>query len=134
MLQTLTLACTQIGEPSDNNFSLNNLFNYCPCLAGFLDRLTEQNLSTQSFRFAKASAKNIISGIRSWVFFCIYFDLEITPASVQNLVWFLELNSLTSGYAHVKHLLRSVHFLHEATDTPFPTKSFEIETTLHGLK
>ena len=91
-------------------------------------------MSTQSFRFARASAQNIISGIRSWAYFCSYFNLEITPASVQNIIWFLELNSVTSGYAHVKHLLRSVHFLHQATNTPFPTGSFEIETTLQGLK
>ena len=103
-------------------------------LSGYLDRLTEQNMSTQSFRFAKASAKNIISGIRSWAFFCIYFDLPVIPASVQNLIWFLELNSSTSGYAHIKHLLRSVQFLHEARDKPFPIKSFEIDTTLQGLK
>ena len=64
----------------------------------------------------------------------MYFDLHITPATVQNLIWFMELNSLTSGYAHIKHLLRSVQYLHEATDTPFPTTSFDIETTLQGLK
>ena len=80
------------------------------------------------------SAKNILSGIRSWVYFCAYFHLEVTPASVQNIIWFMELNSLTSGYAHIKHLLRSVQFLHQATDTEFPTNSFDIETTLHGLK
>ena len=91
-------------------------------------------MSTQSFRFAKASARNIISGIRSWAYFCIYFNLKIIPASVQNIVWFLELNSLSSGYAHIKHLLRSVHFLHESTDVSFPTNSFEIDTTLQGLK
>ena len=101
---------------------------------GYLERLTEQNAATQSFRFARASAKNIVSGIRSWVYFCAYFDLEVTPASVQNIIWFMELNSLTSGYAHIKHLLRSVQFLHQATDTQFPTNSFDIETTLHGLK
>ena len=104
------------------------------CFAGFLERLTEQNKSTQSFRFAKASAKNIISGIRTWAYFCSYFNLEYSPASIQNIIWFLELNSLTSGYAHIKHLLRSVQFLHQARDVPFPANSFEIETTLHGLK
>ena len=103
-------------------------------LSGYLDRLTEQNMSTQSFRFAKASAKNIISGIRSWAFFTIYFNLPVTPASVQTIIWFLELNSLTSGYAHIKHLLRSVQFLHESTEIPFPSKSFDIDTTLQGLK
>ena len=91
-------------------------------------------MTTQSFRFSKASAKNIISGIRSWVSFCAFFNLEYTPASIQNILWFLELNSLTAGYAHIKHLLRSVQFLHQATDTSFPNSSFEIETTLHGLK
>ena len=110
------------------------LFNLILLYAGFLKKLTEQNATTQSFRFAKASAKNILSGIRSWVFFCSYFELDVKPASVQNLIWFLELNSLTSGYAHIKHLLRSVQFLHQATDVPFPTSSFDIDTTLQGLK
>ena len=93
---------------------------------GYLERLTKKNAATQSFRFARASAKNIVSGIRSWVYFCAYFDLEVTPASVQNIIWFMELN--------IKHLLRSVQFLHQATDTQFPTNSFDSETTLHGLK
>ena len=40
----------------------------------------------------------------------------------------------TSGYPHLKHLLSSVKFLHEALDQPFPTNSFMVDMTMQGLK
>ena len=42
--------------------------------------------------------------------------------------------SLTSSYEHLKHLLFSVKFLHEAYDLPFPADSFKLDMTLQGLK
>ena len=40
----------------------------------------------------------------------------------------------TSGYSHLKHLLSSVKFLHEALDEPFPINSFMLDMTMQGLK
>ena len=40
----------------------------------------------------------------------------------------------TSGYPHLKHLLSSVKYLHEALDQPFPMNSFMIDMTMQGLK
>ena len=46
----------------------------------------------------------------------------------------MEFNSQTSKYEHLKHLLYCVKYLHLCKDLPFPTESFELETTLQGLK
>ena len=100
---------------------------------GFLTRLAHQNIETQSYRYAKGSRKNIISGIRSWIYFCTFFGFKHLPASPDNVVSFLELCSNTSGYAHIKHLLHCIRFYHQAKNLPFPS-TFDLESTLHGLK
>ena len=56
------------------------------------------------------------------------------PAQVHHLILFLEFNSKTSKYEHLKHLLYCVKYLHMCKDIPFPSGSFELETTLQGLK
>ena len=99
-----------------------------------LERLETQNIWTQSYRFAKSTRKGIISGIRTWIFFCHHFGFPIYPAEVRHLILFMEFNSQTSGYAHLKHLLYCVKYLHMCKDLPFPSESFELETTLQGLK
>ena len=96
--------------------------------------LRQMNRITQSFRYAKGSAANIVSGIRQFLYFTLYFFLPILPTSVDTLVCFLEFMSITSSYEHLKHLLFSVKFLHEAYDLPFPVNSFSLDTTLQGLK
>ena len=75
-----------------------------------------------------------MSGIRTWIFFCLNFDFPIYPAQVRHLILFLEFNSETSKYEHLKHLLYCVKYLHMCKDIPFPANSFELDATLQGLK
>ena len=74
------------------------------------------------------------SGIRQFLYFTLHFKLSPFPATVDTLTCFLEFMARTSGYPHLKHLLSSVKFMHEALDQPFPTNSFYIDTTMQGLK
>ena len=97
-------------------------------------QLNEDNLVNQSYRFAEGTAKNMISGIRTWYTFCMYFGMQPLPATQQSIVPFLELMSLSVSYDHIKHLLQSVKFLHEARGLEYPEHNFDIVTTLHGLK
>ena len=97
-------------------------------------QLNEDNLVSQSYRFAEGTAKNMISGIRTWYTFCMYFGMQPLPATQQSIVPFLELMSLSVSYDHIKHLLQSVKFLHEARGLEYPEHNFDIVTTLHGLK
>ena len=46
----------------------------------------------------------------------------------------MEFMARTSGHPHLKHLMSSVKFVHEALDLPFPVNSFQIDTTMQGLK
>lgn len=99
-----------------------------------MERLRLDNRKTQSFRYAKNSAANVVSAIRQYLYFTNYFQLQQLPASVDTIVCFLEFMARTSGYGHLKHLYSSVKFLHEALDHPFPENSFQIDTTMQGLK
>ena len=102
--------------------------------AAQLQSLRQQNRVTQGFKYTKESAANVISGIRHFLYFTLHFKLQPWPTSVDTLTCFLEFMARTSGYPHLKHLLSSVKFLHEALDQPFPTNSFMIDMTMQGLK
>ena len=92
------------------------------------------NVATQSYRFAKNSMRNMISNIRTYVFFILYFGLPLLPADPMDLCKFLELMALTCGYGHLKNILSSVKYLHEAYGHKFPSNNFNLDTTLQGLK
>ena len=89
---------------------------------------------TQSFKYTKQSAANVISALRQYLYFVQYFNLPILPASVETLICFLEFMSLTSSYGHLKHLLSSVKYLHLAYNMEFPSNNFQLDMTMQGLK
>ena len=99
-----------------------------------LRALRLQNRTTQSFKYTKESAANMKSGIRQFLYFTLHFKLQPWPASVDTLVCYVEFMARTSGYPHLKHLLSSVKFIHEALDQPFPVNNFKIDMTMQGLK
>ena len=99
-----------------------------------LEGLRLQNKTTQGFKYTKESAANVRSGIRQFLYFTLYYKLQPWPASVDTIVCFLEFMARTSGYQHLKHLLSSVRYSHEALDHPFPSGSFMIDMTMQGLK
>ena len=93
-----------------------------------------QNRTTQGFKYTKQSAANVISAIRQFMYFTLHYKLVPLPTNQDTVVCFLEFMGRTSGYQHLKHLLSSVKFLHDALDKPFPTNSFQIDMTMQGLK
>ena len=99
-----------------------------------MEQLRLDNKKTQSFKYAKNSAANVVSAIRQYLYFTNYFQVQHIPASVDTLVCFLEFMARTSGYGHLKHLYSSVKFLHEALNFPFPENNFQLDTTIQGLK
>ena len=103
-------------------------------LAGQLQALRLQNRKTQGFKYTKESAKNVKSAIRQFFYFILYFKLSPYPVSVDTLVCYMEFMARSSGFPHLKHLLSSVKFMHEALDQPFPTNSFMLDMTMQGLK
>ena len=99
-----------------------------------LSDLRLQNLSTQGFKYSKGSAANVLSGVRQYLYFTLHFKLQPFPTSVDTMVCFMEFMARTSGHPHLKHLLSSVKFVHEAMDLKFPVNSFQLDTTMQGLK
>ena len=99
-----------------------------------IDKLRADNRVTQGFKYTRESAANLISGFRQWIYFCLYFSIPILPAQVDPIVCFLQLMSRTCGYQHLKHVLHSIKFVHQALDKPFPENNFQLDMTLQGLK
>ena len=99
-----------------------------------MQQLRQDNWRTQSYYYAKASSRNVLSHIRQWLFFTVYFGLCILPASTEHLVLFAELMSLTAGYDHIKAVIGSIGFLHKLFDLPFDRDSFQLRLTLQSLK
>ena len=97
-------------------------------------QLSANNVATQSFRFAKGSTKNMVSNIRTYIYFTTFFGLEFLPASPMDLCRFMELMALTSSFGHLKNILSSVKYLHEAYGLKFPSNDFNLDTTMQGLK
>ena len=60
--------------------------------------------------------------------------VPVLPACVDSIVCFLELMARTSSFPHLKHLLHSLKFLHQALDLSFPENSFQLDITMQGLK
>ena len=100
----------------------------------FLNQLKEENLISQSHRFATGTAQNMVSAVRTWFFFCVFFGLQHSPATASNLVPFLELMAITVTYCHLKHLLSSIKFYHSAKGFPFPEFDFDVVNTMQGIK
>ena len=91
-------------------------------------------METQGYRFAKSTKSNVLSQIRQWLYFAIYFNVKIMPASSDSLCLFMELMSRTSGYGHCKNVLGGIKYLHASTGHTFPSNDFSLEETLQGLK
>jgi hypothetical protein len=75
-----------------------------------------------------------MSAIRQYLYFTLYFKLRPFPTNVDTLVCYMEFMARTAGHPHLKHLLSSVKFVHEALDLPYPVNSFQVDTTMQGLK
>ena len=97
-------------------------------------QLSENNILTQGYRFAKNTVRNNISNIRTFFFFCSYFGQEALPASPDTLCYFAELLSLTASFGHIKNVLSSVKYLHAAYNLLYPVNDFGLDATLQGLK
>ena len=93
-----------------------------------------QNRVTQGFKYTKESAANVVSAIRQWLFFTVYFLLPILPATVDSVICYLEFMARSSSFGHLKHLLSSLKFLHLALGHKFPEGDFMIDMTMQGLK
>lgn len=53
---------------------------------------------------------------------------------MDSVVIFLEFMSRSSGYGHLKHILSSLKFLHQALNIKFPEENFQLDMTMQGLK
>ena len=76
----------------------------------------------------------MLSHIRQWLYFTIFFGMEPLPALPESLSMFMELMSNSSTCGHCKNVLSSVKYIHTATSSDFPSDNFGLEATLQGIK
>ena len=77
-------------------------------------------MKTQANAYAKGTRKNLKSGIKTFLIFCIKFGRPICPTDRSTLISFAQLMSLTVGYGHIKSLFWSIKLLHKALDATYP--------------
>ena len=99
-----------------------------------LEELCLQNHTTQGFKYTKESAANVLSAIRQYLYFTLHFNLRPFPTTVDTLVCYMEFMARTAGHPHLKHLLSSVKYVHQALELQYPVNSFQVDTTMQGLK
>ena len=99
-----------------------------------LEQLRLQNIETRGLRWARSTKANVLSHIRQWLYFSLYFKTDTIPASAEDLCLFLELVSRTCGYDHCKSILGSIRYLHNSTNSNFPSDNIGLEETLQGIK
>ena len=99
-----------------------------------LERLRQMNKKTQAFKYTRESAANMVSAIRQWLFFTMFFSLDILPATTDSLVCFCEFMARSVSFQHIKHCIHAVQFLHQSLDIKIPCDSFQLDMTLQGLK
>ena len=84
-----------------------------------LDQLRTESRMTQAYYYAKNSSRNVLSHIRQWLFCSIFFNLGVLPASIDDVILFVELMAISAGYDHIKNVIGSITFLHKVLDLPF---------------
>ena len=92
------------------------------------------NRKTQANYYAKNSARNVVSHIRQWLYFSLYFGLPPLPAKEENLMAFSELMSHSASYEHIRSVISSIEFLHKNLSLNFPVDSFQLMITFQSLK
>ena len=96
--------------------------------------LVSEATNAQINTYAKGSRKNLRSGIKTFLIFCIKFGRPICPTDRDTLMSFAQLMSYTVGYDHIKNLFAAVKFMHRALDQPFPEDDFQVTSTLKAIK
>ena len=114
--------------------ALNSLHLGDNVFSVFLDQLRAENRVSQAHRFTKGTAQNMVSAIRTWFTFCVFFSFPHMPATAETIIPFLELMAITVTYNYLKHLMTAVKFYHQTQGLDFPEHDFNIVNTLHGLK
>ena len=89
---------------------------------------------TQAFLFAPGTRKNILSHLRQFALFCVYFKWRLVPVDRETLIAFFELYSLSASYDHLKNVYSSIKFLHKALNKEFIEDEFQVNTVLQSIK
>ena len=89
---------------------------------------------TQRYLYARDTAKNIKSHMRTYLIYCTYFQRTAVPADSDTLVAFAEIMSFTAGYQHIKHLFSSIRLLHDIFNIDCIQNDFRVDAALQSLK
>ena len=75
-----------------------------------------------------------LNGDRSYLYFCLHFDLVFLPASIRTISLYCQFLSRSMTPPSIRNYLSGVKFLHVPLGYPFPDLStHEIQVTLRGI-
>ena len=112
---------------------------YTDCVLSFTgaecDLLRRECRQTQQSAFAKGTRENIGTHWRSFIMFCLYFELVFLPASLDTVCVYVQFLSRSfCSMTSVRNYLHGVKLLHLFAGVMFPcAESFELKLLLRGL-
>ena len=105
-------------------------------LAGELRKLREELKRTKKEAFTRGTTQNLVVQWKSFLLFCVYFQFNPVPASIECVCPFAQFLSRSfKAVTSIQNYISGVRTLHALLDVPFPgTDNIELKLTLKGLK
>ena len=99
-----------------------------------LSKLSRDLKKTRKAAYAAGTQKNHRTQWRSYLYFCLHFDLVFLPASICTISLYCQCLSHSMTPPSIRNYLSGVQFLHVTLGYPFPDLStHEIQVTLRGI-
>ena len=68
------------------------------------------------------------------MYFCLKFDQPVCPTTINTLMAFARLASMTVSFGTLKNIFSSIKFLNKANNQPYPEDDWQLDSTLKALK
>ena len=103
--------------------------------AGELRKLWGELKRTKKEAFARGTTQNLVVQLKSFLLFCVYFQFNPVPASIECVCLFAQFLSCSlKAITSIQIYISGVCTLHALLDEPFPgTDNIELKLTLKGL-
>ena len=99
-----------------------------------LSKLSRDLKKTRKAAYAAGTQKNHRTQWRSYLYFCLHFDLVFLPASIRTISLYCQFLSRSMTPPSIRNYLSGVKLLHVSLGYPFPDLStHEIQVTLRGI-
>ena len=105
-------------------------------LADELQELRAELKRTKKEAFATGTSQNLVVQWKSFFLFCVYFQFQPVPATIECVCLFAQFLSCTfKAVTSIQNYISGIRTLHALLEAPFhSTDNIELKLTLRGLK